>query len=144
MESGRTLQRLFSTFPDRWPGLGLLLLRLCVAILVIALAPPDIPFQVAGPIALARDTVAIAGATFLLLGLWTPAISVITALDQLWVALSSHDGRHEVLRMRYFLAALAAALAMLGPGAWSFDARLFGRRRLDLRPGSGDKRPRRG
>lgn len=28
------------------------------------------------------------------------------------------------------LATIAGALAMLGPGAWSIDARLFGRKRL--------------
>lgn len=31
------------------------------------------------------------------------------------------------------LAALGAGLAMLGPGAWSVDSRLFGRKRLDIR-----------
>jgi len=31
------------------------------------------------------------------------------------------------------LAALGAALAMVGPGAWSIDARLFGRKRIDIR-----------
>jgi putative oxidoreductase len=29
-----------------------------------------------------------------------------------------------------FLAVLCASVAMLGPGAWSIDARLFGRRRF--------------
>jgi hypothetical protein len=32
------------------------------------------------------------------------------------------------------LGSLGAALAMLGPGAWSVDARLFGWKRLDIRP----------
>jgi putative oxidoreductase len=31
------------------------------------------------------------------------------------------------------LGALGAALALLGPGAWSVDARLFGWKRLDIR-----------
>ena len=30
------------------------------------------------------------------------------------------------------LATLAATLAMLGPGAWSIDARLFGRKHIDI------------
>jgi hypothetical protein len=30
------------------------------------------------------------------------------------------------------LGTLGAALAMLGPGAWSIDARLFGRKYIDI------------
>jgi len=37
------------------------------------------------------------------------------------------------------LAALATALALLGPGAWSVDARLFGWRRVEI-PRSGRRR----
>jgi len=36
------------------------------------------------------------------------------------------------------LGALAAALALLGPGAFSVDARLFGWRRVEIRNGNGD------
>ena len=32
----------------------------------------------------------------------------------------------------WLLGALGAALAMLGPGAWSVDARLFGRKRIQI------------
>ena len=75
-----------------------------------------------------------AGAGVLLLvGLWTPIAGGITAIVEVLVAFSL-----------YFLhstndpwipsiqAALGAALAMLGPGAWSVDARLFGRKRIDF------------
>jgi len=30
------------------------------------------------------------------------------------------------------LATIGASLALLGPGAWSIDARLYGRRRIDI------------
>ncbi len=30
------------------------------------------------------------------------------------------------------LGVLGAVLAMVGPGAWSIDARLFGRKRIDM------------
>jgi putative oxidoreductase len=34
--------------------------------------------------------------------------------------------------MHILLGILSAALAMLGPGAWSVDARLFGRKRIEI------------
>jgi hypothetical protein len=34
--------------------------------------------------------------------------------------------------MHVFLAVLSVSVAMLGPGAWSVDARLFGRKRFDI------------
>jgi hypothetical protein len=50
----------------------------------------------------------------------------------MWIALSqllSHSGDPWVSLAQ---AALAAALAMIGPGAWSIDARRFGRKHIDL------------
>ena len=63
----------------------------------------------------------------LLLGLWTPVAGTLAALAALWVAYadpSSHGGYYALL------ATLGVALALLGPGAWSVDARLFGRRHI--------------
>jgi uncharacterized membrane protein YphA (DoxX/SURF4 family) len=69
----------------------------------------------------------------LLLGLWTPVAGAVLAMVKAWIALSrclSHSGDPWIPIM---LAALGAALAMVGPGAWSIDARLFGRKRIDIR-----------
>lgn len=65
---------------------------------------------------------------FLLVGLWTPLSGVLTVFIQLWIVIS-HTGQRGVHAL---LAALAASLVMLGPGAWSIDARLFGRKRIDF------------
>jgi uncharacterized membrane protein YphA (DoxX/SURF4 family) len=70
----------------------------------------------------------IEGAAGLLLcaGLWTPIAGSTLSIIALWSSFSEHgDFWAQIL-----LATVAAALAMLGPGAWSIDARLFGRKRL--------------
>jgi hypothetical protein len=36
------------------------------------------------------------------------------------------------------LAAISVCLIVMGPGAWSIDARLFGRRRVDIQSLRGD------
>ena len=61
---------------------------------------------------------------FILAGLWTPAVGALVAVVQLWIALAGAG--NEWLTM--ILAVLGATLAMIGPGAWSVDARLFGRK----------------
>ena len=74
-----------------------------------------------------------AGAGILLLvGLWTPVAGTLAAIVQLWIAYSlyfSHSGDPWIPIIQ---AVLGAILAMVGPGAWSIDARLFGRKRFDL------------
>jgi uncharacterized membrane protein YphA (DoxX/SURF4 family) len=64
----------------------------------------------------------------LLVGLWTPFGGAIVAFIELWQALSQPVD----LWTRILLGTLGAALAMIGPGAWSVDARLFGWKRIDI------------
>jgi putative oxidoreductase len=72
--------------------------------------------------------VAAGAATFLLVGLWTPAAGVLLAVAELCLTFS-----HPIDPWRHILlGALGVALAMLGPGAWSVDARLFGRKRIHI------------
>jgi putative oxidoreductase len=67
----------------------------------------------------------------LFIGLWTPIAGVFVALLALSQAVS-HPGNPWSCIM---LGTLGAALALLGPGGWSVDARLFGWKRIDIRDG---------
>ena len=70
-----------------------------------------------------------AGASLLLLiGLWTPVAGLLLAAAQLYLAFSLPLDPW----MHILLGAMGVALAMLGPGAWSVDARLFGRKRIQI------------
>jgi putative oxidoreductase len=125
------VQRLFSTFADGWPGAGLLLLRLLAGAALISLGIRDIR-QWPPPLTIALQTIGIAAAILLLAGVFTPLAGALAAGVKIWIALSrffSHSGDPWV---SFAQAALAAALAMIGPGAWSIDARRFGRKHIDL------------
>src|SRR3954452_21583176 len=118
------LQRLFSTFADGWPGLGLVVQRVATSTALIYCAIVHSSSLSGSSLMLPHFIVAGAG-VLLLLGLWTPiAGSVITA-GELWIALSSSNPTTALV-----LAAFGASLAMIGPGAWSIDALLFGRKHL--------------
>jgi len=121
------LQRLFSMFPRGWPGSGLLLLRLVVGILLLH---DGIAALMGAPHALSvwLQVIAAGEGIFLLTGLWTPVAGVLLAVTELGIALTGTD----LLRSAIVLATLGIALAILGPGGWSIDARLFGRKRLDI------------
>jgi uncharacterized membrane protein YphA (DoxX/SURF4 family) len=69
---------------------------------------------------------------FLMAGLWTPIAGTFLAIVEIWIVLFQ-GGRAEI---HLPLAALGVSLVMLGPGAFSVDGRLFGRKRINIRSGS--------
>jgi uncharacterized membrane protein YphA (DoxX/SURF4 family) len=73
--------------------------------------------------------IAVAAGIFLLVGLWTPVVGILVAIVEVWIVLVV-AGDPSVPLM---LATIGAALAMIGPGAWSVDARLFGRKHIEGR-----------
>lgn len=86
--------------------------------------------RIASPIETALLAILGAGAGILLIaGLWTPIAGALVVVIELRNAFSqSGDPWFYVV-----LATLAAGLALLGPGAWSVDARLFGWKRIEVR-----------
>ena len=132
---GCVLQRLFSTFPNSWPGVGLLLLRLGVGVALIDLGIRGLFGAVGVPITVPRDFIEAGGGIFLLAGLWTPVMGALIAIDELWIAFSLNSSQPDSRLIHMFLAVLTAGVAMLGPGAWSIDGHIFGRKRIDIKVG---------
>jgi putative oxidoreductase len=128
---GRPLRRLFSTFSDGWPGLGLLLLRVGAAIPLIYFAIAGTAGSVDQPLNVAPRMVAAAGGLLLLLGLWTPVAGSPLPSMSCGFAFSPPVAQLSDPWLHILLAVLAAAV-MLGPGAWPVDARLFGRKRFEI------------
>ena len=125
--NGTVLQRLFSTFANGWPGTGLLLLRLLTGATLLhygILGLSEAP-QFAS---IAPQVIGAGAGILLLVGLWTPVAGALVAIVEVWIAFS----RPGDTWIPIMLAALGAALAMVGPGAWSVDARIFGRKHIDF------------
>jgi putative oxidoreductase len=112
-------------FPNGWPGRGLLLLRLGAG---IVLTHDGVAEMLMAPEwhGIIWQALATIGGVLLLIGFFTPIAGVLVVLVELWTALSKADN----LRTCILLAVIGAALAMLGPGIWSLDAWLFGRKRI--------------
>jgi putative oxidoreductase len=121
------VQRLFSTFPNDWPGCGLLVLRLTIAVPLLASSFSFLADLTPHSSAVVVKLAALAVGALLLVGFCTPYSAFMQILLELWWI--SHEpsipGGHAVL------AAIGASLIMLGPGAWSVDARLFGRTKFE-------------
>jgi hypothetical protein len=65
----------------------------------------------------------------LVVGLWTPISGGLVVVLAIWSVLTEKGYQCPAI----LLAAIGAALALLGPGGWSLDARLFGWKRIDIR-----------
>ena len=68
-----------------------------------------------------------ASGLLILAGLWTPVAGTVAAAAELWLAFAYPKD----VSMDLGLAILGLTLAMIGPGAWSVDARLFGRKQIN-------------
>lgn len=119
------MQRLFSNFSAGWPGLGLLLQRAFTGLLLIRFAVLE-PLSGSPPSSMIPQILAACAGVLFLGGLWTPVVGALIVVIELWIAIA-HIADPWI---SVALATLAGTAAMIGPGAWSIDARLFGRKHL--------------
>ena len=122
------MRRLFSTFARGSAGVGLLLIRLLAA--TVLLAPPVTGLQDEPQVGLTLllHTISAGLGVLLLAGLWTPFAGTLVALISLWSVFS----RQTEWPYCAIVGILGIALALLGPGAWSIDARRFGWKRIEI------------
>ncbi|HTZ96223.1 MAG TPA: hypothetical protein VMB18_07490 [Terriglobales bacterium] len=126
---------MFSTFPDEWPGAGLLLLRAATG--AGFLAQGVAYFGERRDLGTMTSMVAIfmvlVGALLLIgsLSRWAAVVAAATSLLSVfsWFP-GPRVGLFETPITTMLAAVIAAALICLGPGAFSVDARLFGRREV--------------
>ena len=120
------MQRLFSNFADGWPGVGLLLQRILTAILLIRFGIIDLT-GTASFLSKSPQIIGACAGILFLVGLWTPIVGALIAVTELWMAIAlARDPWICIL-----LATFGGTVATIGPGAWSIDARLFGRKHIE-------------
>jgi putative oxidoreductase len=119
------LQKLFSAFPSGWPGVGLVLLRGFISATLISHTLPYVAQHTkVSQLAWIVIGFSLASSVSLIAGFMTPAIAIIVAIGASLLAVSG------LLSSPFAVIIPAAAIALLGPGAYSLDARMFGRREI--------------
>jgi uncharacterized membrane protein YphA (DoxX/SURF4 family) len=128
------LQKLFSTFPEGWPGLGLVLMRLAVGLSGIVQGIGTFIDSPAQMLSCAIGSLEIIAGAALLIGFLTPIAGASALLGNFAIAVSwfrtSGENAHDKTVAALYLVVMSIAITLLGPGAFSLDARLFGRREI--------------
>ena len=139
------MQRLFSGFPAGVPGAGLLLLRLTLGVYLIAqgvrIMAPLVNTGTPPPILAALTALAmLLGGALGAVGILTPitqsvsaAAGLVTLIDAMWTP-PAVTGLEIPWPLALLTTVMAFNLVFLGPGAYSIDASLFGRKEIPIPP----------
>jgi uncharacterized membrane protein YphA (DoxX/SURF4 family) len=126
------VSRLYSGFPARAPGTGLLLLRMAIGATLVAQAMPCL--SGAPDPRLTYCLLALVSGASLIVGFLTRIVAAIAATlvasATLLSLTSSSVGSLRSHPLDLNMIVVAVAIALLGPGAISLDAVLFGRRKV--------------
>jgi uncharacterized membrane protein YphA (DoxX/SURF4 family) len=137
---------MFPTFPSGWPGVGLLLLRLTLGLTIGAYGAAYLAeWRHLGYVTWTVGLLAVAGGLSLLIGYLTPFTGALAGLTTVSSAFSWFPAPNSNLFDTGLATALATVIAVaiicLGPGAFSLDARLFGRREIVIPSSSRSSKP---
>jgi uncharacterized membrane protein YphA (DoxX/SURF4 family) len=117
-QHGVLMRRLFFRYTEGWPGIVLLLMRIAAGAALFAGPGGSVIW----------DGIRIISGILLVIGLWTPIAGTLVVIAQVWSIFDKAGDPWAHL----LLGIMAASLALLGPGFWSVDARLFGWKRINL------------
>jgi uncharacterized membrane protein YphA (DoxX/SURF4 family) len=134
----RLLQRLFSGFLGGLPGIALLLLRAVFGFALLIQGGLYLREPNPTPATWFVGLTALAAAALLLIGLLTPIVGAVVGLGGVGIELSLlptctstlFDSRLPIV----FAVTMLLTIIVLGPGAFSVDRRLFGRREIIIPP----------
>jgi uncharacterized membrane protein YphA (DoxX/SURF4 family) len=130
------LQRAFSGFPTGYPGLALLLLRLVVGGAASSQAWLLITGSHGANTSAVVALLAFVTGLALIIGFLTPIASVLLSAGGLLLTVHPSVPGYLLLfesgmaRLEFIV--ISVALISLGPGALSLDARMYGRREIDV------------
>ena len=114
LNAGLFVQRFYHKALRGWPAVGVLLIRVAAAV-TVAYRSPSAP------------AAELSAALLLFSGLWTPVAAAVIAAFEAWRAVFGSGGQVALL-----LTAMTVAVALIGAGTWSLDARILGWRRIDI------------
>lgn len=137
------MQKHYSNFPGGMPGIGLLILRVSTGVatalyggILIAYLERTATGQFSYFSNLVLGLLLVAGSIFLILGLLMPFVLTVLAASELGVVAvrlmiaDQMPGDKFGWILLFLLVSITIAIFFVGPGAYSIDARLYGRRRI--------------
>jgi uncharacterized membrane protein YphA (DoxX/SURF4 family) len=136
---GASLQRTFSSFPSGLPGIALLAQRVTLGVLATMQFGAILGHLPLG--AALVSVLLIACGVLLVVGLLTPIASAVMFLS-MSILIVMHRAGGSAIGLGSTLAeveylVIAGSLVFLGPGAYSVDGRVFGRRQVSINGSSG-------